>query len=591
MSDQASSSKNHSFQEDDPDSGGSSPLSPLPASQKTPVVEKKAKKRSATESQRGESSPTKRIKMTKQSRSTVAGTGRRSSTIVSVPPEDDLPASAPTPPHAPTPIESAPTPPPPLHSPSPAPALAPPKGKSNKRLSQVEKKSSATTGPGPSKSGLKIKLKVNPETTSQGPSEDKDRSVGRAIKKVKKDVKRRVSGLEQEPADDEDPEGEALQYEEKNKGKGVGKREAPKEKQKGKANDIVDAEQDLPNEKKKDIVEGERDLLKDKRKKDIVEGERDLLKDKRKKDIVEGERDLLKDKKKGDKGEKGQKITKTDKVHQESKEVNKGKGKTSELVNEESIAQVIASPNQSTSDDLPTSTKPVKTKKVKQLPTIEKHPKMPTPRSTSPAGAEKSLQAAEEEDTTKLKTEDEKTDLKTTDEEKIKLKTTAPSAGSIKKVNPALKRAAATGAGTPKPKSLLGDAMALLSTPLQATGSSKVIPAGSEKKDVPKQRRYGAWTDTWVLTPEEEATKASQQPRREAMKARIAAWKINPVNLQDAKYVYRMDAKTTTRVELPRGQNDGRGIYTEGAAGNLVRHFLAVNKHRQREEQVHNGNA
>ncbi|WRT68544.1 uncharacterized protein IL334_005521 [Kwoniella shivajii] len=147
--------------------------------------------------------------------------------------------------------------------------------------------------------------------------------------------------------------------------------------------------------------------------------------------------------------------------------------------------------------------------------------------------------------------------------------------GSIKKPLPPKKPVPKPGqSGTPVPAvkasghgiGLLGNTLALL----QGTSTPKAKEGKDLKKETPKPVRRGGWTDEWVLTPEQEREFAASRPRREAERKEREEWGNDPVNLQEAKDIYRVDSMQSRTIAIPGAM----GIQTGGKASAMVRALL-----------------
>ncbi|WWC90510.1 uncharacterized protein L201_005446 [Kwoniella dendrophila CBS 6074] len=158
--------------------------------------------------------------------------------------------------------------------------------------------------------------------------------------------------------------------------------------------------------------------------------------------------------------------------------------------------------------------------------------------------------------------------------------------GSIKKPLPLKKpinsNNKAGQAGTPvataKPSAhgigLLGNTLALLqgtsSTP-KAKDPSKKDNAGKDvKKDTPKITRRGGWQDEWVLTAEQEREYAASKAQRETERKRREEWRINPVNLQEAKDSYRIDAIQPRTIPVAGAMGIGSSIKPSALVSSLL---------------------
>ncbi|OCF32752.1 hypothetical protein I316_05673 [Kwoniella heveanensis BCC8398] len=162
----------------------------------------------------------------------------------------------------------------------------------------------------------------------------------------------------------------------------------------------------------------------------------------------------------------------------------------------------------------------------------------------------------------------------------------ATAAGSAQKKpllkkKPVQKPAAGGGTGTPVqankssgPRmSLLGNTLAIL----QGTGSAAGTPKGKDgkkdneiKKETPRVVRKGGWTDEWVLTAEQRKEFESHKAEREAERKKRDSWRVDPVNLQEAKDTYRVDSMQDRTIQVPGSM----GIRTEGMASQAIKSIL-----------------
>ncbi|WVW85473.1 hypothetical protein I302_107511 [Kwoniella bestiolae CBS 10118] len=161
--------------------------------------------------------------------------------------------------------------------------------------------------------------------------------------------------------------------------------------------------------------------------------------------------------------------------------------------------------------------------------------------------------------------------------------------GSSKKPFPAMKKSlppskvTAGPSGTPNAKpsghgiGLLGNTLALLQgtggTP-KAKDTSKKDGSAKDKKDSTGSpqvtKRRGGWADEWVLTPEQEKEYAASKGQREAERKKREEWRKNPVNLQEAKDIYKVDSMQPRTIAVPGAM----GIQTSGKPSEVAAALL-----------------
>ncbi|WVR09476.1 hypothetical protein IAU60_006544 [Kwoniella sp. DSM 27419] len=153
----------------------------------------------------------------------------------------------------------------------------------------------------------------------------------------------------------------------------------------------------------------------------------------------------------------------------------------------------------------------------------------------------------------------------------------AQAEGSVRKAPPKKPVPKPNGTGTPgqpaKPSGLgmglLGNTLALL----QGGGTPKTKDTKKDtpgKRDAPKAQQKGGWGHGWVLTAEEQRQYDSSRPQREAERARRAAWKKDPVNLQEAKEALRVDSMQPRAIHV----EGAMGIQTAGKPSEMMRTLL-----------------
>ncbi|WVQ95082.1 hypothetical protein IAU59_002176 [Kwoniella sp. CBS 9459] len=121
--------------------------------------------------------------------------------------------------------------------------------------------------------------------------------------------------------------------------------------------------------------------------------------------------------------------------------------------------------------------------------------------------------------------------------------------------------------------SLLGNTLALL----QGTGTTTGTPKGKDgkkdkevKKETPRPVRKGGWAEDWVLTAEQRKEYEAHRAEREAERKKRDQWRVDPVNLQEAKDTYRVDSMQSRTIGVPGSM----GIRTEGMASQAIRSVL-----------------
>ncbi|KAK4687366.1 hypothetical protein P7C73_g2760, partial [Tremellales sp. Uapishka_1] len=134
-----------------------------------------------------------------------------------------------------------------------------------------------------------------------------------------------------------------------------------------------------------------------------------------------------------------------------------------------------------------------------------------------------------------------------------------------KKSLPAIKKNKESAAPAPAPRvSAVHQMLALLNN--TATPSS--TPDKGEK-NTPKPIKRGGWSDPWQMTPEQEKEYAASKDQREKEFKERESWKINPVNLQEAKDAYRLDSIQERIIPIDT-RSGGRGIMTKGKLSEMI---------------------
>ncbi|OCF57578.1 hypothetical protein L486_05037 [Kwoniella mangroviensis CBS 10435] len=118
---------------------------------------------------------------------------------------------------------------------------------------------------------------------------------------------------------------------------------------------------------------------------------------------------------------------------------------------------------------------------------------------------------------------------------------------------------------------LLGNTLALLQG---TSGTSKAKELNKKdggkhtKKDVssPQVAKRGGWGREWVLTPQQQKEYDDSKPERDAARKRRDEYRKNPVNLQEAKDAYKVDAMQPRTIPVP----GSKGIQTSGKASEMM---------------------
>ncbi|WVQ68396.1 uncharacterized protein L199_006604 [Kwoniella botswanensis] len=122
---------------------------------------------------------------------------------------------------------------------------------------------------------------------------------------------------------------------------------------------------------------------------------------------------------------------------------------------------------------------------------------------------------------------------------------------------------------------LLGNTLALLqgtsSTP-KAKELNKKDGGKDTKKDVssPQVAKRGGWGGEWVLTPQQQKEYDDSKPERDAARKRRDEYRKNPVNLQEAKDAYKVDAMQPRTIPVP----GSKGIQTSGKPSEMMAAIL-----------------